>query len=81
MAEKADRLARHRDVEHTVGRRRESRAEPKQRRLPRPVRPGHEHEPAARHLEVELVENALVAEALGQVPGLDHTLSLDFPLY
>ncbi len=79
VPEKTDRRARRVHVELTAGRRSEPRTEAKQRRLPGPVRPGHEHEPATRHLEVEAVEDALVAEALGQALCPDHTLSLDFP--
>jgi TolB protein len=78
VAEEADFGALRIDVELARGRRREPRAKAKERRLPGPVRPRHEHEPAARHLEVERVENALVAKPLGQVPGADHSMSLDF---
>ena len=74
MPEKPDRRARRIDVELTAGRRREPGTEAKQRRLPGPVRPGHEHEPAARHLEVEPVENALVAKPLGQPAGSNHAI-------
>ena len=79
MPEKTDRCARRIDVELTAGGRREPGTEAKQRRLSGPVRPGHEHEPATRHVEVEPVEDALVAEALGKALCPDHALSLDFP--
>ena len=78
VGEEADRATRRVDLELTVRRRREPRAQAKKRRLPGAVRPGHEHESAARHLEVEPVENALVAEALRQLPCPDHGPSLVF---
>ena len=78
VAEKADRAARHIDLEFTVRRRVEPGAEPQQSRLPGAVRTCHDHEAAARYLEVERLEHALVAEALRQFPGTNHAWSLDF---
>jgi Tol biopolymer transport system component len=78
VAEKPDRTAGGVDFELTVRRRVEPGAEPQQGRFPRAVGPGHEHEPAARHLEIERFEDALVTEALRQFPGANHAWSLDF---
>lgn len=72
VPEEPDRFARGSDDDLAAGRRGQPRAEAKQSRLPRPVRPGHEQEPAARHLEIEPLENALVAEPLGQALCSDH---------
>ena len=78
VGEEADRAARRVDLELAVRRRRQPGAQAQERRLPGPVRPGDEHEAATRHLEVEPLEDSLVAEPLGQLPSLDHALSLDF---
>src|SRR5436190_1442777 len=55
----ADRLAEGAHVKLAGGRKRKPGAEAQERGLPRTVRPGDEHEPAALDLEVETVENPL----------------------
>ncbi|MFL5923554.1 MAG: hypothetical protein ACJ74S_06245, partial [Gaiellaceae bacterium] len=64
MAEEPDRGAAGADLERAACRNREARAEPQQRRLARAVRPGDDEEAAARKLEIETAQEALVAVAL-----------------
>src|SRR5205823_3257741 len=64
VTEEADRGPVGVDVELAAGRRAEPRAEAEERRLPGPVGPGHEQEPAAWQREVKPLEHPLGAVPL-----------------
>ena len=68
----ADRSARHVDGELPFGRHRETGADPQQRRLPGAVRAGDDEEAAARKLELDPAQDALVAVALAEAAGREH---------
>ncbi len=72
MAEEADAGAVGIYLQLARGRRRQPCAEPEQRRLARAVGPGDDEEAAARQLEVDALEDALVAVALREAAGADH---------
>src|SRR5436190_9425886 len=63
------------DLERAGGRQREPRTEPQQRRLAGAVRPGHDEKPAARQVEVQPAQHALVAVAPLEPARPDHSES------
>jgi hypothetical protein len=71
VTEVADRVPR-RQLERALVGREQSGEHAQQRRLPRAVGPGHEQEAAVGQRDVDVAEDAAVAEAPGETGTLDH---------
>ena len=72
MSEEAEPPARHADLELARSRLRQADDEAQKRRRAGAVRPGDDDEAAPRHVEVESVQDALLAVALLDRAGADH---------
>ncbi len=74
VADVADMLSSHRNLELSSGRRQQACEETHERALTGPVRTRHEQEAAGREVHVDAVEHGLLAEAALETPGADdHT--------
>jgi len=73
VREEADRGARHVHVELALARKHETGAQTEQCRLAGAVRAGDDRERSVLDVEVDAAEDALVTEALAQLPGPDHS--------
>ena len=72
VAEEADARTLRSHLQLARRGRRQPRAKPQQRRLTRPVGPGDDDEAAARQLELDVLKDALVAVALGEIFRANH---------